>query len=276
MAHVSSFATSPRARFSNGVMRESTGSRLGIVLQEDLEVSAKSLNALLSLCGCCVNSRHGRESHKPLSCCRAARLRRHSMDNAELLARRFDDEGARWRRRQRVWGLMVLAVVNGGCTLWRPTPARQVVWPDDTTASLVGPPMEAGAVIAAGAAVREMVAHNESERLFRGCSSPQQGLDVAVFKQAGSDLYYVVLHQRFDRCGGPRSRVLDWWYEYAVTEQGEVVAEAPPEAAEVAPSEPTPAPEAAPPPAVDDSTPLAPPPGFVPGPLMPEPSSPTP
>ncbi|ATB28371.1 hypothetical protein MEBOL_001817 [Melittangium boletus DSM 14713] len=214
----------------------------------------------------------------------AARSRRHTMDNVELLARRFDDEGARRRRRQRVWGLLVLAVASGGCTLWRPTPERQVVWPDDTTASLVGAPMEAGAVIAAGAAVREMVAHNESERLFRGCSSPQQGLDVAVFKQAGSDLYYVVLHQRFDRCGGPRSRVLDWWYEYAVTEQGEVVAEAPPEAAEaspptvpeVAPSEPMPAPEAAPPPAVDDSTPLAPPPGVVPGPPMPEPSSPTP
>jgi hypothetical protein len=32
-----------------------------------------------------------------------------------------------------------------------------------------------------------------------------------------------VLHQHFSRCGGPRGRVLDWGYEYAVTSQGEVV-----------------------------------------------------
>lgn len=84
--------------------------------------------------------------------------------------------------------------------------------------------MEAGAALAAAAAVREMVKNNPFPRLFDGCSSPEQGLNAAVFKHPASGLYFVVLHQRFDRCGGPSGRVLDWWYEYAVTPQGEVVA----------------------------------------------------
>ena len=138
------------------------------------------------------------------------------------------------------WVLLLLSVANGGCAFWRAAPERQVVWPDENSAVLVGSPMEAGAALAAAAAVREMVEHNDSERLFHGCSSPEQGLDVAVFKHSGSDLYFVVLHQRFDRCGGPVGRVLDWSFTYAVTAQGEVVAEAPPEAAPPEPPLPTP------------------------------------
>ncbi|WP_434383290.1 hypothetical protein [Melittangium boletus] len=189
------------------------------------------------------------------------------MDKASVFSHGSDEGRAHRRWRQRVWGLVALVAMQGGCILWRPAPQRQVVWPDERTASLVGSPMEAGAVIAAAAAVREMVARNDSERLFHGCSSPQKGLDVAVFKQAESDLYFVVLHQRFDRCGGPRSRVLDGWYEYAVTETGEVVAEAPPEAVEDAasvapdsvPAAAEPRPEApSPPPPVDAPPPPTP------------------
>jgi len=114
--------------------------------------------------------------------------------------------------------------------------------------------MEAGAALAAAAAVRELVRQNDDEGLFQGCSSPEQGLDVAVFKDPKSGLYFVVLHQRFDRCGGPVGRVLDWWHEYAVTAQGEVLGEAPPSAWDESP-----------PPAQGELRPSVPPPSSVSG-----------
>ncbi|QRK12217.1 hypothetical protein JQX13_20550 [Archangium violaceum] len=123
-----------------------------------------------------------------------------------------------------------LSVVFVGCA----TPASawkgNVEWPDAASTPQVIPAVEAGSALAAAAAIREMIKENPFPDLFRGCSSPEQGLDVAVFKEPKSGLYYVVLHQHFSRCGGPRGRVLDWWYEYAVTSQGEVVGKAPPEA----------------------------------------------
>lgn len=103
--------------------------------------------------------------------------------------------------------------------------------------------------------------------LFWGCSSPEQGLNVSVFKDPKSGLYFVVLEQRFNRCGGPSGRVLDWWHEYAVTAQGEVVAEAPPMQGEapLPPAAPTPntegeTPALTPPPAQTETPPLTPPP----------------
>lgn len=144
--------------------------------------------------------------------------------------------------------LAVLVAVLSGCARHAPAWKSKVDWPDEHSARLVGQPMEAGAALAAAGAVREMVRQNPFPHLFQGCSSPEQGLDVSIFTGPTPGLYYVVLHQRFNRCGGPSGRVLDWWYEYAVTPQGEVVAEAPPplETAEDAlPSpEPTPSPTA--------------------------------
>ncbi|MBM7117861.1 hypothetical protein I3V78_30390 [Archangium primigenium] len=133
------------------------------------------------------------------------------------------------RRRRLLWLLTAFSLENAGCAWLGLTPKRHIAWPDHSSTELIGAPMEAGAAIAAGAAVREMLRQNDDPGLFEGCSSPEQGLDVAVFKESGSGLYFVVLHQRFDRCGGPVGRVLDWWYEYAVTAQGEVLGEAPPE-----------------------------------------------
>ena len=126
-----------------------------------------------------------------------------------------------------------------GCVRRTPyvTPAE---WPDEAATPLVVPSMEAGAALAAAAAIREVIVTNDDPRLFRGCSSPEQGLNAVVFKQPESGLYYVVVEQRFDRCGGPSGRVLDWWREYAVTAQGKVVARAPPGAAQ--PSSPSPVP----------------------------------
>jgi hypothetical protein len=180
--------------------------------------------------------------------------------------------------------LVVFAAVHGGCVF--PWAAKKTIveWPDPDSTPLVGAPMEAGAALAAAAAVREMVKENKSPRLFRGCSSPEQGLDVAIFKDPKTGLYYVVLHQRFDRCGGRTVRVLDGWYEYAVTAQGEVLGKAPrmdlaappPPSPKPAPPTQTP-PPVVPPPATDAGTPvLTPPPAPAPPPSQPDAGAPTP
>lgn len=190
--------------------------------------------------------------------------------------------------------LASLAALMEGCAAPAANARREIEWPDEASTQLVVPVMEAGAALAAAAAIRELVTTQDDPRLFHGCSSPEQGLDVAVFKEPKSGLYFVVLHQRFDRCGGPRGRVLDWWYEYAVTAQGEVLAEAPPESGEAAtpvppstapvPSEqpaPTDAPAPAPGTQTPSGTPLPPPVPEVPPspaesapPPSPEPLSP--
>ena len=180
----------------------------------------------------------------------------------------------------------VLAVMLWGCVV--PTAAwkGEIEWPDEHSARLVVQPMEAGAALAAAAAIREMVRTNPYPLLFRGCSSPEQGLDVAIFTGPTPGLYYVVLHQRFDRCGGPIVRVLDGWYEYAVTPQGEVVAEAPPMAGEdvealpLHPSPPaseqTPSPATPPPSEAGDTSALTPRPAAAPAPEAPPPDEPSP
>jgi hypothetical protein len=172
----------------------------------------------------------------------------------------------------KAYALAGLAAVLPGCV----TPAAawkgKVEWPDDYSGKNIVPFMEAGAALAAAAAIREMVSQGlaSDPGLFWGCSSPEQGLDVAVYRGPTSGLYYVMLEERFDRCGGPRYRVLDWWYVYAVTPRGEVVAEAPPPPAEddffspAPPNSPPAPPEQAPPPVAPPPSPAvdtpAPPP----------------
>ena len=149
----------------------------------------------------------------------------------------------------KVYVLLGLAtVLLSGCAVPAKTWKGQVVWPveGDTSTKTVVTPTEAGAALAAAGAIREMVRTNTDPGLFWGCSSPEQGLEVAVFTGPTQGLYYVALGQRFDRCGGPRGRVLDWWYVYAVTPQGEVVGEAPipagqPPAGPLPPANPPPA-----------------------------------
>lgn len=128
----------------------------------------------------------------------------------------------------KAYALAGLAAVLPGCVV--PSAARrgQVEWPDDDSSRNIVPFMEAGAALAAAAAIREMIKTNPHPHLFQGCASPEQGLEVAVYNGPTAGLYYVMLEERFERCGGPRYRVLDWWHVYAVTPQGEIVAEAPP------------------------------------------------
>jgi len=164
------------------------------------------------------------------------------------------------------YALIVLAAVLSGCTGFLSAKREPIEWPDEAATQLLVPSVEAGAGLAAAAAIREMVRTNPYPDLFRGCTSPEQGLDVSVFKDPKSGLYFVVVSQHFNRCGGPRVRVLDGWYEYAVTPQGEVVGEAPPLAAEESPRLPeqTPPPVLVPDKAEDNPAPppiLAPPVG---------------
>lgn len=206
---------------------------------------------------------------------------------------------ARWRREMiKVCALAALAAMLPGCvrpaSSWKGT----VKWPeteqDEQSVKTLIPATEAGAALAAAAAIREMVRTNPFPGLFEGCSSPEQGLDFAVFTGPTPGLYYVVLGQRFDRCGGSSGRVLDGYYAYAVTPQGEVVEEAPPLRGELPtarpqsapPSDQTPPPAAAspdtgtgtpaqvPPPASSPAVAPASPPAVVPTPASPPPPPP--
>jgi len=120
-----------------------------------------------------------------------------------------------------------LVAVLQGCAVPATAWKGEVPWPDEHSTRTVIEPMEAGAALAAAGAIRELVKTSPFPNLFAGCSSPAQGLDVSVFAGPAPDLYFVVVDQRFDRCGGPSGRVLDWWEVYAVTAQGDVVAKAP-------------------------------------------------
>ena len=113
----------------------------------------------------------------------------------------------------KVCTLSLLATVLGGCvpraTAWK----GPVEWPTDDDAELVAPSVEAGTALAAAAAIREMVRTNTDPRLFRGCSSPEQGLDVAVFTGPTPGVYAVA---RADACstGGtcmPSLLKARWW-----------------------------------------------------------------
>lgn len=194
----------------------------------------------------------------------------------------------------KVPALAALAMMLPGCFL-RPVAWKgNLQWPDEHSARPVVRAMSAGAALAAAAAIREMIRTNPHPHLFSGCSSPEQGLEVDVFEGPTPGVYYVALEERFDRCGGPRGRVLDWWYVYAVTPRGEVIAEAPPpsstwEDADVAPVPPShapaePVPPTAPSPEAADDTPSAcipapttpPEPAQAPPAPSPEPAPPAP
>lgn len=163
----------------------------------------------------------------------------------------------------KAYSLAALATGLCGCFLTGSHWKGAVEWPDEASRKKVVPFTEAGAALAAAAAIREMIRENPYPDLFSGCSSPEQGLDISVSTGPMPGLYYVLVDQRFDRCGGPGVRVLDGWYEYAVTAQGEVVGKAPPSPADDAFTSPIPS--SNPPPAEQLPPPVTPtPPGPVP------------
>ena len=187
------------------------------------------------------------------------------------------------------YALAGIGLALSGCAVPAASWKGPVEWPDERSAQNLSESLEAGAVLAAAGAIRELVRNNTDPRLFRGCSSPEQGLEVSIFTGPTPGLYYVILDQRFERCGGPSGRVLDWWHVYAVTPQGEVVARAPPSLGEAAAATPPHSPEqapvpAAPPPETGAGAPTPVPPQVAPptptpvdpAPMVPSPTSPQP
>jgi hypothetical protein len=152
---------------------------------------------------------------------------------------------------RRAYGWLGLLLGLSGCRHPTNTWRGVVEWPDAQSAKPVEYPIPAGAVQAAVGAVRQFVRLQPS-RLFSGCEHPEDGVNVLLFTGPTPGLYYVLLDPDFERCQGPRRRILDGWFFYAVTPQGEVVAESPHPPEEVAPPEvPPPAPAPEPPPTGD-------------------------
>jgi hypothetical protein len=154
---------------------------------------------------------------------------------------------------KKVRALWAIAVMGSGCIARTPAWKGTVEWPDEQSAKPVGTPMEAGAILAAAGAIREQLRGNSYPGVFYGCESPEQGLVASVFTGPTKGLYYVMVDYDFQRCAGPRFRVLDGWDVYAVTPRGEVVAKDP-----SGPGEGSPRPEASPPSALPPSIPPEP------------------
>lgn len=121
--------------------------------------------------------------------------------------------------------LSVLVCVGCASTTTAQKPGGGVEWPGRRDASDITNlgAVDGGAAVAASAAIREVVQRvgPESE-LFSKCPSPAAALDARVFKWR--DVYYVTVDERFDRCGGTRSRFPDWFESYAVSPAGVVLA----------------------------------------------------
>jgi hypothetical protein len=129
------------------------------------------------------------------------------------------------------WNPLLLAVVSAlvcvGCA--SSTTARKpgggVEWPgrkDSADITSLGE-MNGGAALAASAAIRAVIQRlGPGSELFAKCPSPAAALDARVFKWR--DVYYVTVDERFDRCGGARSRFPDWFESYAVSPEGVVLA----------------------------------------------------
>lgn len=131
-------------------------------------------------------------------------------------------------RRNLVLLPVLSALVGVGCST--PTaavrkPGASVKWPgrkDVSDVTSLGS-VDGGMALAASAAIQEVVrTRGPQSEVFARCPSPAAALDARVFKWR--DVYYVTVDERFDRCGGARSRFPDWFESYAVSPTGVVLA----------------------------------------------------
>lgn len=129
---------------------------------------------------------------------------------------------------------MALALNSMGCAVLAPLfGAREhpVEWPTPEQLAALPPvpsdedEFNGQAVMAAAAAIQETTRLWSDQGLFEGCSTPALGLGAVV--HAWKDSYYVTVTQRFDRCGGKRFRMLDWWESFMVSPEGRVLARQP-------------------------------------------------
>jgi hypothetical protein len=127
--------------------------------------------------------------------------------------------------------VLVLALNSMGCTTLTAFLGRQppMQWPTAEELAALRPVSNEGpdelngqAALAAAGALQEAIAQWSDQGLFSGCQTPAQGLGAVVYPWRGG--YYVRVTQRFERCGGKRFRMLDWWESFAVSPEGRVLA----------------------------------------------------
>jgi hypothetical protein len=145
----------------------------------------------------------------------------------------------RYRHKEQVMRLtcaiLAVAMSSMGCGVIAPLlgiRAPPVQWPTpeelaklEPVASEVNGEFNGAAALAAAAAIRETTRLWSGQGLFEGCPTPAAGLGATVYAWKGH--YYVSIVQRFDRCGGKRFRMLDWWEFFAVSPEGHVIARQP-------------------------------------------------
>lgn len=131
--------------------------------------------------------------------------------------------------------ILAVAMISTGCGVLAPflgIREPEVEWPTPEelatlkpVASEVNGELNGEAALAAAAAIRETARLWSRQGLFEGCPTPAAGLGATVYAWKGR--YYVSITQRFDRCGGKRFRMLDWWELFAVSSEGRVMARQP-------------------------------------------------
>jgi hypothetical protein len=130
--------------------------------------------------------------------------------------------------------ILTLAMSSAGCTTIAALLGRQPIvdWPTaDELATLqpvsndVNDEFNGQAALVAARAIQEVIQLWSDQGLFEGCPAPALGLGAVVYPWKG--VYYVNVTQRFDRCGGKRYRMLDWWESFAVSPEGRVLARRP-------------------------------------------------
>jgi hypothetical protein len=132
--------------------------------------------------------------------------------------------------------MLVVAMSSVGCGVLAPLlgirESPTVQWPTPEELAKLQPvasdangEINGEAALAAAAAIRETARVWSGQGLFEGCPTPAAGLGARVYVWKGH--YYVSITQRFDRCGGKRFRMLDWWEVFAVSPEGQVMARQP-------------------------------------------------
>lgn len=131
--------------------------------------------------------------------------------------------------------ILAVAMSSTGCSVLAPflrsrEPAVQWPTPEELAklqpvASEVNGEINGEAALVAAAAIRETARLWSGQGLFEGCPTPAAGLSATVYAWKGH--YYVSIAQRFERCGGKRFRMLDWWEAFAVSPEGQVLARQP-------------------------------------------------
>ena len=108
----------------------------------------------------------------------------------------------------------------------KPIIAGGIHWPEDVRLLTT---LDAPAVVAANAALQQLLVRFKEEGVLGRCGYSPKGLEVVVGE--GGGMYIVRINQRMDKCGWvvPEgfSLEMDWAELYAVSPEGKVLARYP-------------------------------------------------